>query len=185
MVSDSVAKLVSVFAQVVQTLAIIIAGGWALYIWSETVRPASATGIQASGEATSVWSDQAGACRGTFTLTMENVGIRQAKLGDVTYSIAPIPVERLKEGERFKLLRFVDPVEKPLGGALESLQGLYAPKEKRMKQIPFLFRPEKDTAYSIEVIFAEEPTSTIAMKWYAEVPNCRTARTHESRAAAP
>lgn len=172
-ISDNFVRGVTVAAQITQTIAIVVAGFWALYVWTETVLPGAATGIQATGEVSSVWDDQANACLGTFRVALENVGIKKAKLGDVTFSVAPIPARRLRAGEKFHLLRFTLPTDTPVGGPMESLQGIYAPKEKRLKEIPFLFRPENDTNYSVEVIMAEGPTSAIANKWYAVVENCR------------
>lgn len=173
MISDNFVRGVTVAAQITQTVAIVVAGFWALYVWSETILPGTATGIQANGEVSSVWSEEANSCRATFRIALENVGVKKVRLGEVTYSVAPIPVQRLKPGEKFRLLRFTEPIEAPIGGPMESLQGVYAPKEKRIKEIPFLFRSEKDVSYSVEVIMAEEPTASVASKWYAVIADCR------------
>jgi len=172
-ISDNTIRTATVVAQITQSLAICVAGFWALYVWTETVQPGSSTGIQATGEIASIWNEQSNSCIGSFRINLENVGVKKAKLEEVTYSIAPIPVQRLSKDENFRLLQFVIPIEKPISGSMPSLQGNYAPKDMRFKEIHFLFKPDIDVKYSVEVILAEEKTSTLVNQWFGEIGSCK------------
>ena len=171
--SERQSRRFAAIAQIAQVVAIGVAGVWAGYIWIKTTLPSTATGVQATGETSVAWSPTYDACKATFRLTVENIGTSVVTLAPVSYSIAPVPSSRLSSSESFRVLTTVEPIAEPIVGEMRGMAGTIRPKEKRFKEVWFIFRPDRSRQYTIEVIVDDNKPDVLA-RWHAEVESCDT-----------
>jgi hypothetical protein len=169
--SDLFSRRLGALAQLAQIAAIAIAGVWVFFVWIKTVQPSTATGLQVEGKTSVSWSETNKACKASFRITVENVGTREVNLSSAKYSVVAIPSARLSPGEKMRVLTSVDTVEKPIEGELRGVPGRLVPKEKRFKEVWFIFRPDRSNEYSIEVII-DEGRSDILTKWHGAIESC-------------
>lgn len=70
-----------------------------------------------------------------------------------------------------RILTVVDALAPPTTGELRGMAGSIRPKEKRFKEIWFLFRPDRAKLHSIEV-FIDDGKPEVLAYWHAEVESC-------------
>lgn len=169
--SENQASRIALIAQLAQIVAIIVAGIWAGYVWVKTSLPSTKTGIQANGETSVAWSPTHNACKASFRLTVENIGSSVVTLEPVMYTVAPVASTRLEPNERFRVLSTVDALSNPVAGELRGLGGTIRPKEKRFKEVWFIFQPDRSRQYSIEAIIDDNKPDALS-KWHAEIESC-------------
>lgn len=169
--SEHQSRRLAAISQIAQVVAIGVAGIWAAYVWIETTLPSTATGVQAIGETSVAWSPTHEACKATFRLTVENIGTNVVTLAPVSYSIAPVPSARLNSSETVRILTTVEPLSDPIVGEMRGMAGTIRPKEKRFKEIWFIFRPDRSRQYTIEAIVDDNKPDVLS-KWHAEVESC-------------
>lgn len=169
--SEVFSKRLGAAVQLAQLAAIFAAGAWAFFVWRQTAQAATETGLQVSGETAVAWSETHKACKGSFRINVENVGQRNVQLSSASYSLVAVPATRLAAGERLRVLSMVDTAERPVTGDLKGLAGRLVPKEKRFKEVWFIFNPDRSQQFSVEAVFDEGRADTLT-RWHAEVESC-------------
>ena len=144
--------------KMVQIVALVLAGVWAIHTWYEKDFAARYTGLQPSIESYARWSPAFNGCFGAFRVTLENIGVKNKDALSVSYTVTPVKVSALSGGQVSKVDPPTEPVGDPATGDIKTLVGTYAPKEKRFQDIPVVFAPKSSQLQVLSVSVQDERT---------------------------
>ena len=102
------------------------------------------------------------------------------RLSSAKYSVVAVPSARLSSNEKMRVLTSVDTSEIPIEGELRGVLGRLVPKEKRFKEIWFIFRPDRSTEYAIEVVINDGRSDSL-MKWHGIIESCELPQSAATR----
>lgn len=123
-------RIVETTNKALQIVAILAAGSWALWTWSQATVPSLKTGLTLFGDIGSFsWDASSNACKGHITVTIENIGQRNIVVSRVNYEIFKAKPMSL-ESKSVKVVEIPESTESVKTGTLELLAGAYAPKVK-------------------------------------------------------
>jgi hypothetical protein len=139
----TVREQVALVNQILQILAILVGGTWALLTWNLDTASSLSTGTAMAMSIESFWEPGSQACYVVTTIRIRNDGERDIVLRDGSMEVLKAPVSRLLPGESYQ---FLNPELDRLGSTdLKFLTGVYHYKERRLVKSYLLLSPDAKT----------------------------------------
>jgi hypothetical protein len=179
-------KIVDIINKIVQTVAIVIAGVWALWTWSKTTAPGLQTGLNVNGNIGEFsWRDSWNACVGSVNVRLENIGERNIVVAHVDYKIFEATPTRLEAGEKIKVpVNAAEPRYILAEGRLAFLNGSYPPKVTRDWNVPVLLSRDitKQLWFKVEAFDRADKSLEF---WYDTIQPCGVEQREPQPSPAP
>jgi hypothetical protein len=166
-------QIVETTNKVLQIVALLAAGSWALWTWSQATAPSLKTGLTVFGDFGSFsWDASSNACKGYITVTIENIGQRNIVVSRVKYDVFEAKATRLESSRTVKVVETPESTESVKTGTLELLAGAYAPKVKDSWEFPVFMSADMKGELWFKVEAFDRANKSLEF-WYGQIPSCR------------
>ena len=166
-------QIVDTTNKAVQIVALLVAGNWALWTWSQATAPSLKTGVTVFGDVGSFsWDASSNACEGDIGITIENLGQRNIVVKCVKYEVFEAKPIRLESNEAVKVVEKPESIKSLKTGTLELLAGAYAPKVKDSWSFPVFMSADIKGELWVKVEAFDRANKSLEF-WYGKIPSCR------------
>jgi hypothetical protein len=145
-----------VISKVLQIIALLCAGAWAIWTWNQTIAPGLHTGLLISVDTTTTWNQTSNACLAELDITIENAGPKSIAVARAEYELVKASSEMLDNANDVKIIGTLPSKTEQLAQGdfeHEFIVNTYAPKSKAEQSLTVLISPKvkKEIWYRVEL----------------------------------